>query len=432
MKRLNTPVFLAALTAVAALTACGGGGGGSPSVPVVNPQPTSAPTATPAPQTASTTTGIAYLSNAYDSTKAMQVVQYEDVSGNVMATPIVQTFATADGSTLGQLVADTNYGIAGIMLEGAGSLDMSKVQEASLGGGTFTLTGSVLDMSGSAKAPLHSLTMSADGSLMLVQGADAQNYYAVGSVFSGAPAVLGAIPYPTPAPGTIAQTWNPRNLAIGPDTKSVTIRGSADTKFYSITSTPTGTGTVNYSFTLTGSIPSVASSGTLDGIGTMAYTADGAHEIFGNMSTGSDLTMVSGIPASPTAGSTITLAPTGTIHAIAVAPSGSFAAVGSGGGLFIVGGIASGSLAQAGSNYAGTFTASDGSTQSVGNVTAVGFSTDAKFIAAIVNYVLASGVAHDSLIVVPVDASGNLGAMAAHVNDVNAASGLSTDFALFR
>lgn len=421
-------LFASSIAAATLLAACGGGGGGgtTPSSPVLPPTSTSTPTPTPAPQTPSTTSGIAYVPGGFNNADpySMTVVQFEDTTGKLLATPIVSEYGTGQqGIPIAQIAMGPDGSTAAAITQSAGLVPNS-LTNASVANAQFSATGNPFDVRSALSQPVSAVVMP-DNATVVATGST--NIGEITGLKAGSPTVQSA-PYPYVSdPNMLA-------LAVSPDGKTLISRGSSQTYIWSIAASSDP----SYTYQLNSTGQDAALDGSVSGRGDMAFDpADGSKALFGWMATGDQLTLETGMPAAPAESATIRLNGS-TLYSIAFTPDGKYAVIGSHDGIYVVTGVASNALtdvAQNGSNgiYATSFTDNAGGSQQLAAVYSVGVTTDGKYVEALAAYLDGLGVSHEALLAIPIDSTGKLGSASTLVPDIKThGSVLYTDGTLFR
>lgn len=416
-------VLFAALAAATTLVACGGGGGGGtsigtstiPSTPATNPPP-------PRSQTASTTTGIAYIPGnglGHTDPYAMTVVQYEDTTGAVMATPVVNEYGA--GLLANQIISDPGGTAAVAIVGGSSNLQADAVEALSLNGTPAGL-GSTANVQSLVGSPI-SIALMPDNDTLLVQGSTTESFGVLTGAKTGNFVSQGTFSYPQGLnPSVIA-------LAVSPDGKTLIARGQSQTFVYAITAS-------NGQYTLTQTANDSVLNGSIKGRGALAFDpVDSSKALFGYLAYGDQVMLETGLPSSPANGASIRLSGN-TVNSLAFTPDGNYAVVGTKGGIYVLTGMGAGSLAtvaqSTGTAYSMPFVDPTGSPQTTANVLSVGVSYDGKYVSAIATYNDATNQQHEALLVAPIT-NGVIGNGTIAVLDLKTFGAvLGTDDVLFR
>jgi hypothetical protein len=310
-------------------------------------------------------------------TDGLQVIQVEDTKGNVLPTP-QQTFAPLTASDIDG-VSLTPDAAHGAVIDGSSkvfffSLDPSR---------TITVLPATVNVSafGTDGDSVASLP---GGDEVVVSAGSATELALISDILSGSPVIAESIATSKRAPEY-------DGVLISSDGKVMLSRAAATglLDVYSVAAvTPhPGSlgGTVAFSFTLTNTltVPPLfkASSETLGGRDGMALSPTDSSRAVVVSSDGS-VTLITGLPASPVIGGSLKLASGAT--SVSISADGKYAIVAVAGGLVVVSGVDTGTLAQVGLVFSPTFSTPAGSCQLTTPAT-VGVTADGRFVVTIQN-----------------------------------------------
>lgn len=410
-----------------ALAACGGGGGGSGSGAAPIPVATSAAggstgpgvgTPTPAPTTGRT--GVAYFPDTQLTSSAavgtgflgLTIVHFEDSNGNLLASPIATQVATPSSVSSIDVSADGSAAVGfgdegsqnGTLYDGfvglqsaspstAGSLLASEIG-ASRGGVIAGVPGTTLFVA---------TAVSDDQHLLALNGPP--------------PAVAGTIALPTKPSGGIPVLNPVSALGISADGKvALARRGLGEVDAYAIAQTPAGSGNVNVSFTYTGS----SDKGGWQNTPRPAFDPlDASRALLCQGQNAGDLFLYTGLPnAIAVTAATVS----GSCNGIGFAPNGTYAVVATSNGFVTVTGMSGGAIS-ASAPVVQSFGGPNGTTLTTANALSARVTPDGKYLIALVGNVIpnaGSSQGITSVVVMPIDASGHPGAVAAGINTVPA------------
>lgn len=409
----------AAILVSSALAACGGGGDSA-----VPPAPPAGGTSGPASAPAASIgrTGVAYLPDTQLSSSAaigtgflgLTVVHFEDANGNLLSSPVVthvpasssvsSVDVSSDGSTaLGFADEDAQNGT---LYDGFAGLQSTSP----------TLAGSVLTSDiGAARG---GVIAAVPGTSLFVASANSDDQHLL-ALNGPPPAVAGTIALPARPSGGTIQPFNPVSaLGVSGDGRvALARRGLGEVDAYAIAQTPAANGTVNVTFTYTAS----SDKGGWQNTPRPAFDpVDASRALLCQGQNAGDLFLYAGLPSAiaVTQGSVA-----GSCNGAGFAPNGAYAIVATSNGFVTVTGMSAGALS-ASAPAADSFNGPNGTTLTTADALSARITPDGKYLVALVGNVIATGGSASkgitSLVVIPVDASGRVGAVAAAINDVPA------------
>ncbi len=350
--------------------------------------------------------------------KGVQVTHFEDGSGNLcgaVAAPNATPASVAFSSSVGTLAFSSDLSDAVALLQNsAGGYTLAQdVFGASVG--SLVPVGAPYDLSAYPPTPAPTTTASpsatatpsnapllADAqSLAILGGSSFGVALTTGVAAAGSPNAIVALTSLTNAPPQYGQdvpfsgaTYTlksipnvPRSIVrVGESTSGSSLRlvalarGPQDLLVFNVTSVGSG-----YQFDATADDTTLGSATTLRGNGAIAFDPiDATRALVGGASNGAStqLTLVTGMPASLTHASTLALP--GNIRSIAITSNGAFGVVGTDVGIVVVKGVDTGTLslvapfaanAAATSASAPTYTTCNGTTATLTNVASVGLAS---------------------------------------------------------
>lgn len=362
----------------------------------------------PTPTAPANTTGVAYVPDGgyAPGFQGVQVVHFETLGGDLLAgpQPVNIRFAGSVG-VLGFTVDSTDV-VAALSLTGGAPYHLA---QDVFGGSTSSLVpvGAPYDMAlvptaapttGPTASPsptplippvvpdAYSIAMLGSGLTgeALVTGAGAGGILGVTSLTNAPPGYGGFIPF---VGGPISPPLYPRtNIVVASDTTYALVRGPLDLLVLTVSLSASG---YHLQITQYSSALGYGSGASLRGDGAMAISQeDTGRALIAQVPSGTNgLALVTGLPKNITF--TGSLALPSRPHAVAISPSGAYAAVGADAGVYIIAGIGSGTLSVnppfAPSSTSGTanspaYTACDGKTHYLQNITGVGFASNGRYL----------------------------------------------------
>jgi hypothetical protein len=176
----------------------------------------------------------------------------------------------------------------------------------------------------------------------------------------------------------------------------------------------------SYSFTVTAQLMGLQKNTDGPGNGGFAINpANPSQAIFVSGPVGNDVFLVTGLPDNPVIAQHFTTPESTQLASVQFTPDGKYAVIGGANGIQVYGGFASGSLSRIGGVYSPPIVMQDGATYNVSGVASVGVTPDGKYVVATPTAIHpADDTLMGSLITIPIDANGNLGAIAGQYNGI--------------
>jgi hypothetical protein len=317
----------------------------------------------------------------------VQVVHLYDAKGNPLATPTVDYLSYPNAGDLdGQ--AMTPDGSQGILVDGGNTLRFfSKVQTGTPVADTYTLP-----IPYSAGGDGDSVAIMPEGDEAVVSADSSNNLLLVSGILSGSAVAADLITIPS----------SRDSVVISADGKVMLARGSSGLSVFAVspvTAKPGGLGgTVAHSYTYVSDLSTLGSNGAYDGRGGMAISPVDSSRAVLISPYPMTIALVTGLPNTPVAGSSLDLSAAGNVYSVSVSPDGKSAVVGGDKGLLLISGVDTGSLAIVGSVYAPTYTGVSGSV-TLGTVRTLGITLDGK-------YVVVCDYDNSALLVIPITTTG--------------------------
>lgn len=331
-----------------------------------------------------------------NSSSALQVINLYDSNGNPLATPTIK-YLHYDGAYDIDGQALTPDGSQGILVDGGNTIRFfSNVQTGVPLASTTTLDVSAYGGDGDSVAIMPNgdeAVVSADSSteLLLVSG-----------IVSGNPKEATTIPIP----------GNRDGVVISNDGAVLLARGNGGLTVFSIAPVTPAPGTlggmVSHSFTQTADITTLGSISEDGRNGIAISPKDSSRAVIVGSSSNTSLaiaTLVTGVPGSPTVGTSVTISGALMVLSVAITPDGKTAIVGTDAGIAMLSGVDTGTLTQVGGLYAPTYAGSGGSV-TMGYVPTLGVTLDGKFVVVCDAGPFSSSVSSGSLLVIPINATG--------------------------
>ena len=351
-------------------------------------------------QTAVSNLGVVFIAddgassgNPLNPTHSIQAITIFDKQGQPLATPTIKfmNYSTAtdlDGQAL------TPDGSQGIAVDGGNTLRFFSRNKTT---GDFVKSSVTLDVS-AAGGDGDSVAIMPNGDEAVVSADSSSLLLLVSGINSGAPKAAANITIP----------GNRDGVVISNDGKVLLARGSSGLTVFSIASVtpaagPLG-GTVSHSFTQKADLTAMGNHYTSgDGREGMAFSPTDSSRAVVIGSTAADITLLTNLTTTPTAGTTLTLSGVNSVYSVSVTPDGKTAIVGTNAGLVMVSGVATGTLTQVGTPFAPSFT--NGSSLTLGNVNTLGVTLDGKYV---VICAAQPSYSNGTLLVIPITSTGFL------------------------
>jgi hypothetical protein len=390
MLRIARGVSVASVVLIAIfLTACGGASSGS-SGNNGNGSGTGTGSTPPNAQ------GTLLLPNG---SQGVAVIHIEDTSGNLMNPPSSTNVAAAAPITIISEPPDFSQGIV------AGGQTLQTLNNAT---STPQITDNVTLASDGT--PISAAVI-ADTTFSVVQMSELTDFST--TCFTGGLHTTTGGNAPTPgSPTDIAYNVSPDGTGmVGADTG-----GGFD--FYSLSPVTGAHGeNIDPAFSLPGPVPSVT------GRGALAWNP-GSNTVLAGGQDGS-LNAISGLKSTPQQNA-IDLPGAPAVASIAYAPSGGYAVVATAGGLFVVSVNSSGIPAVISGPANPSYTGSDGATYQLSQAQSVAITADGNFLVALTDQ---PSPTNGTLVVIPIDASGDIGSVGASTGGFLATPGVDALFA---
>lgn len=323
-----------------------------------------------------------------DGSDGLQIIHLYDKNGALLATPVI---AYLDYPNQGDMDGDalTPDGSQGIIVDGNNSLSFfSAVQTGVPVAATSNLDISAYGSDGDSVGILP------NGDEAVVSEDTPNNLLVISGIVSGTPVAADTITVPDYRDGVAVSNDGMVLLARGPS--GLTVFSIADI-------TPVAGslgGTVAHSYT---QVTDMAAMGTNydieDGRDGMAISPTDSSRAVLIFPTAGTVQLITGLPAKPVVGTSVTL-PSGAFpFSVTVSPDGKLAIVGTEfGGMFLISGVDTGTLTQVGTAYGPTYTLAS-QTVTLGWITTLSVTLDG-------NYIVAGDETNSALVVIPFTASG--------------------------
>lgn len=410
----------AAILVSSALAACGGGGADSAAPPAPPAGGTSGPTSAPAASIGRT--GVAYVPDTQLSSSAaigtgflgLTVVHFEDANGNLLSSPVVTQVPASSSLSSVDVSSDGSTAVAfadegsqnGTLYDGFAALQSTSPVGA----------GSVL--ASDIGAARGGVIAAVPGTTLFVASANSDDQHLL-ALNGPPPAVAGTIALPAKPSGGTIQPFNPVSaLGVSADGRvALARRGLGEVDAYAIAQTPAANGTVSVSFTYTGS----SDKGGWQNTPRPAFDpVDASRALLCQGQNAGDLFLYTGLPnaIAVTQGSVA-----GSCNGVGFAPNGTYAIAATSNGFVTVTGMSGGAVSTS-APVIDSFNGPNGTTLTTANALSARVTPDGKYLIALVGNVIATGGAASSgitsFVLMPVDASGHVGAVAAAINSVPA------------
>jgi len=304
----------------------------------------------------------------------LQVMRIEDNTGKVLSTP-QQTFVPITSAVDIDALSITADGTHGAVIDGGNTVHFFA---SNLSAGSVSLlpaTVSVTSFGGDG----DSIASLPGGDEAMVAAGSKADLALISGILGSKPVVASQIP-------TGNATVEHDGVVISADGKVMLSRsgigGSLDV--YSVAAvTPhvgsLGVGSVAFNFTLTKTL-AIATAPSLDGREGMALSpADSSRAV---LASSSGVFLVTGLPSSPTVHAAVKLA--ATPNAVMISRDGKYAIIAMPGGLVVLSGVSTGTLAQLGTVYSATFAIPNGNCKLASPKT-LGVMADGKYVVTIQN-----------------------------------------------